>query len=62
MGPIGCVEMSVTNYQFTLRKIPGEGRFHLQGDESLKSQINFLFFSFYLVLQKSQTLSSLYRK
>jgi hypothetical protein len=62
MGPIGCLDMSVTSYQSTLRKIPGEGRFHLQSGESLKPQINFLFFSMHLALQKSQTLSSLYRR
>ena len=28
MGPKGCTETSVTNYKFTVRKIPEERRKH----------------------------------
>jgi hypothetical protein len=39
MGPIGCPETSIRNYQSTLRKIPKEGRSHLHRGGSLKSRI-----------------------
>ena len=35
--PIGCPEMSVTNYQLMLRNIPEGRRYHLQSGRSLKS-------------------------
>jgi hypothetical protein len=38
MGPIGCPETSVTNYESTLRDIPEERRSHLHGGASLKSR------------------------
>ena len=40
MGPIGCPETSVTNYQSTctLRNIPEEWRFHFHRGGSLKSR------------------------
>jgi hypothetical protein len=37
MGPVGCHEMPVTNYQYTLRNIPEERSSDLHCDESLKS-------------------------
>lgn len=37
MGPKGCPEMSVTNYQSTLNNIPEEQRPHLHHSGSLKS-------------------------
>ena len=36
MGPIGCPEMSVTNYHSTLHNIPEEQRSHLHPGENLK--------------------------
>jgi hypothetical protein len=36
-GPRGCLEMSVTNYHSTLRKIPKERRSHLHRAGNLKS-------------------------
>jgi len=36
VGPIGCIEMLVTNYQSTLHNIPEEQRSHLHCDRSLK--------------------------
>ena len=42
MGPIGCLETSVTNYQSTLRKIPEERRSRLHGDESLRTATKFV--------------------
>jgi hypothetical protein len=38
MGPIGCPETSVQNYQFTLRNISEERRSHLHSGGSLKSR------------------------
>jgi hypothetical protein len=35
MGPIGCLETSVTNYQSTLRNIPEEQKSHLHLGRSL---------------------------
>jgi hypothetical protein len=37
MGQIGFPEKPVTNYEFTLRNIPEEGRSHLHRGESVKS-------------------------
>jgi len=37
MGPTGCPETSVKNYQYTLRNIPGERRSLLLRSGSLKS-------------------------
>jgi len=37
MGPIGCPETSVTNYQCTLCNIPEEGRPYVHHGGSLKS-------------------------
>jgi hypothetical protein len=39
MGPIGCPETSVRNYNCTLRKIPEAHRYHLNRGGSLKSHI-----------------------
>jgi hypothetical protein len=39
LGPIGCSEASVSNYQCTLRNILEERRSHLQRGRSLKSLI-----------------------
>ena len=39
MGPMGCPETSVRNYNYTLRNIPGECRSHLLCVGSLKSFI-----------------------
>jgi hypothetical protein len=38
IGPIGCPETSVINYQSTLRNIPEKWRPHLRRDRSLKSR------------------------
>jgi len=46
MGPIGCPEMSVQNYHFTLRNTPEERRSHLRRGGSLKSRI----FAIYLLI------------
>jgi hypothetical protein len=39
MGKIGCPEMSVRNYHYTLRNIPEERRSHVLRSGSLKSSI-----------------------
>jgi hypothetical protein len=39
MEPIGFPETSLKNYHSTLRNIPEERRYHLQGDGSLKSRL-----------------------
>jgi len=39
MGPIGCPEMSVCNYQSTLRNIPEEQTSHLHCGRSLKLRL-----------------------
>lgn len=39
MGPIGCPEASVTSYQFALREIPLERRYHLHRSGSLKCRV-----------------------
>jgi len=39
VGPIGCDEMSVRNYQSMLRKMPEKGRSHVHRGESLISRI-----------------------
>jgi len=36
MGPIGSLETSVSNYQSTMRNIPEEREYNLQGGGSLK--------------------------
>jgi hypothetical protein len=43
MGPIGCHETSVTNYQSTLRKISEVGRLHLYCGKNLKLRVPTLF-------------------
>ena len=40
IGPIGCPETSVTNYQFKLCKIPEQQRPHLHSGRNLKSRSN----------------------
>jgi hypothetical protein len=44
MGPIGCPETSLTDYHFTLRKIPAERRCHWHRGGNLESRTcgNFL--------------------
>jgi hypothetical protein len=37
MGPRGCIEMSVRNYHYTLRNIPGQRRSNVLRGGSLKS-------------------------
>jgi hypothetical protein len=39
MGPLGCPEMSVTNCQLKLRKIPEEQRSHLHFDGRMNHDI-----------------------
>jgi len=39
MGPIGCPETSVRNYQSTLRKIPKKGRYIYTAAEGLNRAI-----------------------
>ena len=39
MGPVGCPETSLRNYQSTLRKIPKERRFQLLRDGRLQSHV-----------------------
>ena len=39
MGPIGCLETSVTNYHYLLRNSPEECNSHLLCDGSPKSRI-----------------------
>jgi len=36
MGPTGCLETSVKNYQSTMREIPTERRIHWHNGGSLK--------------------------
>ena len=42
MGPTGCPETSVTNYQSTLSNIPEERRSHLHSHASLKSRMLYI--------------------
>jgi hypothetical protein len=44
MGPIGCPEMSVTNYQATQCNIPEQRKPQLQHAGSLKSHVSAIFF------------------
>ena len=54
MGPIGSPETSVANYQYTLRKISEEHRFHLHRDGSLKSTVTVTINPDQLTLHKSK--------
>jgi hypothetical protein len=57
MGPIGCPETSVTNYQYTMHNIPEEESLHLHRGGSVKLCIIFLVFSAFVSL--SHVLSSI---
>jgi hypothetical protein len=39
MGPIGCPETSVTDYQIMLRKSPNERKYHVGRGGTLKSRM-----------------------
>jgi len=45
MGPRGCSETSVTNYQSTLRNIPEERRSHLHLGGGVNSCRNFVVYT-----------------
>jgi hypothetical protein len=54
MGPIGCPETSVANYNSTIRKIPKERRSHFNRGESLKSRLSHLAYTTFTFLAISK--------
>ena len=60
MGPIGCPETSLTNYQSTLSKLPEELRSHLHCGGSLKSHNVALFYVGSLLFFPLRRLANLY--
>jgi hypothetical protein len=50
IGPLGCLETSVTNYQSTVRNISEERKFHVQEDALQSNVQGFWFFLLKLII------------